>query len=164
MANRQQVLAQFLHYYIPVGTWDAHARRSSNDDGTWLFLLPSLQDMPPALSSTILALCTAYIGRLNADEALVQQSLSFHGRALWALQKALWDPSSMYKDETLAACMALAMYEATECPGKNNKAYASHMDGCTRLIRQRAAEAHTSALGHGLFVSFRISGVSQRNP
>lgn len=148
---------------MPVNQLDENTRRKPEINGTWLSLFPSLQNISHALEFSILTLCTAFLGRMHDDVVLVQHSLVFHGRALWALQKALWDPNAMYKDETLAACIALTMYEATERPGGNNSGWTSHMDGCAILIRQRGAEAHLSTLGHRLFLWYRISGVSLKN-
>jgi hypothetical protein len=86
--------------------------------------------------------------------------MKLYGQGLRELQHALWSPKLMYKDETLAACMALAMYEVVECPAQSRGGWVTHSNGCARLIQLRGAEAHTSNLGHHLFLSSRIQCVS----
>ena len=39
-----------------------------------------------------------------------------YGRALRELQKALWDPARMYRDETLAAARTLVLFEVSVPP------------------------------------------------
>lgn len=107
-----------------------------------------------------MALCTAKLGRSSEDTWLVKESLKLYTQGLRQLQNALWDPDLMYKDGTLAACMALAMYEIMECPSESKAAYASHQQGCAKLIQLRGAEAHSSGLGHQIFLTFRVHGVS----
>ena len=101
----------------------------------------------------------ANLGRENDDLALVKESLHLYTRGLYEMQIALWDPKQMYKDETLGACMALAMYELFECPAENRRAYASHQDGCAKLVELRGAEAHASGLAHQIFLTFRRQSV-----
>lgn len=107
-----------------------------------------------------MALCMARLGRENNHLDFIRESLRLYTRGLYEMQKALWDPQLMYSDETLGACMALAMYELVECPAANRRAYASHQDGCAKLVELRGAEAHGSGLGHQIFLAFRRQSVS----
>jgi Fungal specific transcription factor domain len=125
----------------------------------WLALLLESPPSTRALETSITAVCIASVGRQHDDPGLVKDSLKYYGQGLRELQKALWDPRLMYKDETLAACMALFMYEFIECPAESREGLISHMDGCARLIQLRGAEAHRSVLGHQLFLAFRLDGV-----
>lgn len=88
-------------------------------------MLPTLPTVTTALECAILAVSTAKLGRLDDNEVLIRESLKFYVQGLWELQKALWNPKLMYKDETLAACMALIMYEVVECPDKSLDGWAS---------------------------------------
>jgi len=108
----------------------------------------------------MLAISTAKLGRANDDSVLVRESLNLYAQGLVELQKALWDPELMYRDETLGACMALAMYEMIECPAATRFGYLSHHNGCTRLVQLRGPQAHVSGLGHQIFRSFRTQAVS----
>jgi hypothetical protein len=115
-----------------------------------------------ALETSAFALCTARLGRQSNDQDLIQHSLNLYTQGLNQLQRALWDPRMMYKDETLGACMLLAMYELVECPSNGRSGFLSHHNGCARLIQLRGAEAHATGLGHSIFIHFRVIGV--RNP
>lgn len=109
---------------------------------------------------SILALCTAKLGREREDDVLVRSSLRLYTEGLYELQKALWDPKLMYRDETLAACMALAYYELVECPAEAKYAYVTHHNGCSKLVQLRGADAHISGLGRQVFLTFRFQEVS----
>lgn len=155
---RQQLLSEFLSNYLP-GSARAIPRRPTDEEDNWLLMLADLPTFTKALETSILAVCTAKLGRLQNIPILVKESNRLYGQGLWELQKALWDPRLMYKDETLAACMALSMYEIIECPAENQYGWLSHSGGCSRLVRLRGPEAHHTALGHNLFRSCRYSTV-----
>lgn len=123
-------------------------------------LVAELPEMTTALEASVLAMSTAKVGRLNNDPVLVKASLHSYVEGLGELQKALWDPKLMYRDETLAACMALWMYEVIECPSETLSGWISHFGGCQRLVQLRGPEAHSSALGHQVFLAFRTTAVS----
>jgi hypothetical protein len=131
---------------------------------TWLTMLPSLSTFTAALEATILAVSTAKLGRLNGDEALVRESLKFYIQGLWELQKALWNPDLMYKDETVSACMALVMYEVVECPDQTIAGWTGHMKGLRRLFELKGPRGYTSEFGHKLFISFRQLEVGPWKP
>lgn len=67
------------------------------------------------------------------------------------------------RDETLAACMLLAMYKTQACPEDSKQAYICHLQGCGRLIQFRCAQAHASGLAHQLHRMFRAHGVSWKD-
>lgn len=60
----------------------------------------------------------------------------------------------------MAACHALGLYEALECPDQNTTAYHWHRAACCELVRLRGAKAHREGLAHQLFVNVRIFAVS----
>jgi hypothetical protein len=155
-AYKQQFLNLFICSYIPDDMLNV------SRVGRCIFWVPLLLEMPNvprALEISMLAVCTAKVGRLNGDQALVQESLRLYIRGICELQKALWNPQLMYKDETLAACMALCIYEVLECPQRSGVAYVAHSNGALRLLQLRGAGAHTQGLGHALFLAFRLHGV-----
>jgi len=127
--------------------------------GSWVTMVPTLPEITAALESSLLAICTAKMGRQDKNPALVHESLKFYTKGLIELQRALWDPKLMYKDETLAACMSLVLYEVLECPDNTIKAWQSHMKGCAKLFETRGAEAYGSDFGHQIFLSWRLMEV-----
>ena len=160
LVYRQQLLSSFLIRDRLAA--DSTIRPYDADEGrpaAWLRHLPELATLTEALELSILAVCTAKFGRSDNDPMLVDNSQRFYVQGLSELQKALWDSTLMRKDETLAACMVLSLYEAIECPAKTRYGWMSHVKGCAKLIRLRGPEAHASALGHELFLSFRFREV-----
>ena len=151
---RQQLLSAFLSSYIPQGSL------GKTDAKPWLTLLPTVPNPTKALEVASSAVCTARVGRVHGDMRLIFESRQLYAKALKVVQHALWDKSEMYKDETLAACMSLAMYELTECPGRSKEAYFSHYKGLSTLIELRGPNAHTEGLGHYIFLTFRKQAVS----
>lgn len=153
-AFRQQLLSKFIDGYIPI------TRLGANGQNSWLHMLPELPTLTKALEISIMAVCTARWGREIDNLALIKESLNLYTQGLRQLQIALCDSELRYKDETLGACMALAMYEVMECPSDSRHAYVTHQQGCARLVQVRGPEAHSSGLGHQIFLSFRIHSVS----
>jgi len=100
-------------------------------------MLPSLPNITTALEAATLAVCTAKLGRVHNDSSLVRESLKFYTQALWEAQKALFNSTLMYREETLAACMLLIMYEVLECPDHTFNAWKNHLDGCAKLFEAR---------------------------
>lgn len=152
-AYRQQILAEFIARYRSANDQSSGGK---GETGSWLMSLPILPDYSKALESTMLAIATAKLGRVSRNEALRRESLKFYVNGLFELQKALWDPDSMYKDDTLGACMAMVMYEVIECPDETMAAWAAHMKGCARMFEMRGAEAYKSDFSYELFLPFRF--------
>ncbi|GAE00157.1 hypothetical protein CPC735_047590 [Paecilomyces variotii No. 5] len=154
IAYRKQIFNAYLCSHIPPSQLQSL--------GTlWTALVPELVSPTEALETSSLALATSKLGRLNDDPVLTRESLRLYTLALRQLQKALWDPALMYKDETLAACMALAMYEIMECPSGDQQGYMSHCDGLDKLVQLRGPEAHIEGLGHHVFLAFRVHSTLQ---
>jgi len=154
---RQQIICEFLHCIDPRTLQVQTPLTPSKADSwkSWFTMLPSHPNFTTALEATVLAICTAKLGRVNNDPALVHESLKFYIQGLWELQKALYSPELMYKDETAASCMALIGYEVMECPDKTITAWVKHVHGCARLFEARGPDAYSSEFGHELFLAFR---------
>ncbi|KAE9363245.1 hypothetical protein N431DRAFT_433394 [Stipitochalara longipes BDJ] len=160
---RQQIICEFL-YSFSANTLQPRTLipKAKNDNWkSWFSMLPSHPNFTTALEATILAICTAKLGRVHNDPALVHESLKFYVQGLWELQKALYSPELMYKDETAASCMALIAYEVMECPDKTIKAWVKHVNGCATLFQARGPEAYSSEFGHELFLAFRQMEIQQ---
>jgi hypothetical protein len=155
---RQQIICEFLHCFTPSTVLQQAASTKAKEKNTlrnWFSLLPSHPDFTTALEATVLAICTAKLGHVNNDPALVHESLKFYIQGLWELQKALYNPELMYKDETAASCMALVAYEVMECPDRTVAAFVKHVHGCAKLFELRGPKAYSSEFGHELFLAFR---------
>jgi hypothetical protein len=113
-----------------------------------------------ALRISSMAVAASAVGRMSQNIPLVKQSLTYYAQGLHQLQRALYDPDLMQHDETLAACMALSLYEAIQCPNSGTSGYFGHCHGILALIEARGAQAHSSGAGHQLFRGARIPGVS----
>ena len=154
---REQIISEFLYSFTPAptGLLKELPSKSGGTARSWFTLLPSHPNFTTALEATVLAVCTSRLGRLNKDPALVHESLKFYIQGLWELQKALYTPDLMYKEETAASCMALAYYEVLECPDQTTKAWLKHIHGCSKLFEMRGPKAYSTKFGHELFLAFR---------
>lgn len=155
---QQQLMSEFLRIWLPRSS-RAIQHQKTDEEANWLMMLPELPSLTKALETSILAVCTAKLGHFYNSHVLIIESNKLYGRGLWELQKALWDPKLMYKDETLAACMSLSLYEMLECPAQSRYGWLSHSGGCARLIQLRGPEAHCTPLGHHLFRTCRLATV-----
>jgi hypothetical protein len=100
-----QFLAQYLYYTVP----HPYSTDWSQTNGNWLTMLPFTPLRSAALETSVLAVSTAKVGRMNNDPVLLQQGFKLYTQGLRELQRALWDPKLMYMDETVAACIALIL-------------------------------------------------------
>jgi hypothetical protein len=155
---RQGLLDVFLRRYLPAEVLETAEPevRARN----WLLYLPDLFASTPTLDTAMTAVCAARVGRETGDEGLVRHSMQLYTQGLSGLSRAIQHPDTWREDETLAACMALTMYEITECPGGHVAAYISHQNGAMKLVRARGSRAHASGLGRVLFLSMRLMAVS----
>jgi hypothetical protein len=149
---RQHFLDEFHTHLVP---------QTAPFAGTesWLTQLLQLPIQTQALEYSGMALCTAIVSRTQDDSALLQESLRLYTRGLRELQTALYTPALVRHDETLAACLTLAMYEIAECPARHVAGYYQHCRGLLSLLQARGVDAHTSGLGHQLFLAVRVQGV-----
>ncbi|KAI9819123.1 MAG: hypothetical protein M1827_007279 [Pycnora praestabilis] len=152
-AFRTQFFGAFMEGYLPEGI------RGNRNPLSWVEIIPDILNPGEALSDALSALSVARIGRLEDDSNLARAAMSLYGKALWELQRALWDETLMYRDETLAASMVLGMYEVLF--GQNVTAWLSHGGGTARLIQLRGPQLHQTPLAHQLFLGYRFTGVVQ---
>ncbi len=127
-------------------------------------LAKSLQlDAPGYMYAAPLACFAAWRGRRDGNATLISASHQLYIRALRETQVALYDPQIVLADSTLAACNALGLFEALECPDRSISGYQWHRDACCRLVQLRGPAAHVDGFGHILFLSIRPFGVSNHN-
>lgn len=154
---REQILSDLVELSIPDSYQIIENQRASESQpGSWFAMLPSLPDMTSALETALFAISIAKLGRIKQDPGLIHESLKFYTGGLIELQKALWSPRLMYRDETVAASMALVLYEAMECPERSIAGWRNHMHGCVKLFELKGPKAFNSIFGHQVFLSFRL--------
>jgi hypothetical protein len=151
---RQQLVVSFASQYQSSTISHTQGIRS------WIADIPSIKTPSKALEISAFAVALARLGSHTDNQLLIQESLSLYTNGLKLLQQALWDPDLMYDDETLAACMLLALYEVFECPSETKAGYITHYNGCARLVQLRGPQSHAQGLGHSVFLGFRFMGVS----
>lgn len=106
---RTQALSAFIDSFIPEAeklNGVGHRRPI-----TWLQIVGDLPDHSEALPSALAALSYVRIARLHQDFPLLKEAQSLYGTALAQLQRVLSDKRLVFRDDTLAACMALEKYE-----------------------------------------------------
>jgi hypothetical protein len=153
-ALRVQLLNFFLQNQLP----DAMTPGSPGARKSWLHTLPAISDTSPALENAMLAVCTAKLGRMDANKDLMAKSFDLYTTALKELRLALKTEQGRMHDHTLAAVMTLTMYEFTECPERKVSGYFAHVDGAMELMRLRGPEAHAKGMPHCVFFGMRIHG------
>jgi hypothetical protein len=126
----------------------------------WLSELQDVAIQSPALDSSIGAFFAARVGRSNNDMDLVHKSRCMYLCGLEQVKQAVNNPQTRSSDETLAACVALSLYELTERPGGAFNAYMTHLKGAMTLLQLRGPDACVTPLGHSVFLFLRGQTVS----
>ncbi|KAJ5645727.1 hypothetical protein N7507_011738 [Penicillium longicatenatum] len=150
--ERHNLVQAFLSNCFP-SQWVTTSPRS------WIPLLAELPTKAKTLEISAAAVAASAIGNMFHMPGLVKTGHKYYTQGLRQLQRALHDPLLMREDETLAACMALSLYEALECPTAGSEGYFSHCQDLIALVQARGVHAHTSAVGHQLFLGLRIPGI-----
>lgn len=94
--------------------WEHWSPQQSAQTGCqvpWLQQALSLPDPSPALRLSLKALAMSRLGWIHRDNALTLSGRALYGQALQVIQKALYDESTMWQDETLASGNILSLYE-----------------------------------------------------
>ncbi|PYH90490.1 C6 zinc finger domain protein [Aspergillus ellipticus CBS 707.79] len=149
--ERHNLVLAFLSNCLPT-QWTSSPR-------SWISLLAELPTGVKALEIAGAAVAASAIGNRFQDAALKRHSLNLYTQGLQQLQSALWNRNLARDDGTLAACMALSLYEAMECPDAGSEGYFSHCRGLLALVEARGIQAHSSGAGHQLFLGVRIPGI-----
>lgn len=133
-------------------------------DGNWIAQLQGGVIDSPALQTSVGAYAAAYLAHEKNDVALLHQSRQMYMRSLEHLRTALGKKRTRLSDETLAACLALSMYELAESPAAaaderdpSGKAggYTTHLMGAMVLMEMRGPDVNNSPLAHSLFLGLR---------
>jgi hypothetical protein len=161
----QQLHNVFLETYMPRNGLGTSAKVHAQVDGNWILQLRGGVIDSPALQTSIAAFAAAHLAHENNDDTLVKQSREMYMRSLQHLRAALATKRTRLSDETLAACLALSMYELAESPaagadegGSSSKAgngYTTHLMGAMMLMEMRGPDLNNSPLAHSLFLGLR---------
>ncbi|PWY90375.1 C6 zinc finger domain-containing protein [Aspergillus sclerotioniger CBS 115572] len=135
------------------------ASQSSSLPRSWMPLLAELPTRGKALQIAGAAVAASAIGHRFRDPALIRESLNLYTQGLRQLQSALWNRHLVHDDGTLAACMALSLYEAMECPSAGSEGYFGHCQGLLALVQARGIQAHCTGAGHQLFLGVRMPAI-----
>ena len=160
-AGRQQILNIFLADHLPSEV--LKDRSPVTRQRYWLLQIQDAPVLSPALESAILAICIAKLGRKYNDRALVCEGLLMYTKGLRQLRQALRNAKSRGEDETLAACLALIMFESAHCPNQSTESILAHYQGAMNLLKLRGPEAYTTGLAHCMLQILRIQSVSARS-
>ena len=96
----------FLEDFLP-----SEKSLGGNSVGLWLLESICVNDPGRALGSAKEALYLRRVGSVRRDKSLTVQGRLRYGYALQELQKALLNGREVIKDETLATCQVLTLYE-----------------------------------------------------
>ena len=159
-ALREQFHSHALNHYLP----DVVRRVNRSNPiamKNWLLQLHGVEIKSSALEAAVTAFCAAQVGRTNDDADLVQRSRQIYVKGLELLQKDLVGAKTRLLDETLAASVALSLYELMmprEDGGTNG--FVSHLDGAMTLLKLRGPAAVATPLGQCIFQELRVQAVS----
>jgi hypothetical protein len=166
---RDRIFALFAEYNLsavdaaPVSASDAVRQSFGERGGDWVVRIMSLPELTPSLEDSLLAACTARLGRQTNHYALVRESQRLYAKGLSAMRRDVCHGSTRANEQNLAACLALMLYEISECPGDSPDGYMVHYQGAMELMRMRGPAAHQSGLAHSVFQLLRLHSVSQRS-
>jgi hypothetical protein len=127
----------------------------------WMTAIPSILSPTKALETAAYSVSLARLSVTLDAPHMQRESLKLYTQGLRYVQTALLDDKLMYSDETLGACMLLALYEVFQCPDESRTAYISHHNGCAKLVELRGPAAHDEGFAHSVFQAFRFMAVSR---
>ncbi|KAK4235351.1 hypothetical protein C8A03DRAFT_17900 [Achaetomium macrosporum] len=163
---RDRIFALFAEHNLsatdaaPVSASDA-VWQSFGERGDWMVRILNLPELTPSLEDSLLAAFIARLGRQTNRRALVRESQRLYARGLSAMRRDVNRKSTRANEQNLAACLALMLYEISECPGDSHDGYLVHYRGAMELMRIRGPAAHQSGLAHSVFQLLRLHSVFQ---
>jgi hypothetical protein len=157
-AIEMQCRSLFWDLYMPRGDCEVRDRHilACKHPMNWTIMVPELPGAEPSLERAFSALSIARVGRDNEDERLIRVSAKLYGKALKDVQKALYDPSRVFSDEVLTACMVLSLYEVFEGSARKDFGWVSHTQGAAKLLQLRGAHRHATRQAHHVFLGSRL--------
>ncbi|KAI9814191.1 MAG: hypothetical protein M1827_003357 [Pycnora praestabilis] len=141
-----------MDLYLP--TYDRQAAYGDRVSLTWLQIAVDLPNPGEALQSAISALSIVAVGRASGDPHVLAGGISMYSKALEDHSRALQDRSLILRDETLAATMALSLYELYENTN-SVEGWIAHGQGISSLVQLRGSLMYQSAFAHQLYEDCR---------
>ncbi|CAN9297872.1 unnamed protein product [Alternaria alternata] len=113
----------------------------------------------PVLMAAIDALSAAQLAVNNRNHPLIHRSRSLYGTALSQMMRAIQDPVTALKDETLLSTYMLTLYEVFVGVTQGH-GFFYHVQGLLHLLRQRGPASFESRLSMQIFHAIRYNSLS----
>jgi hypothetical protein len=152
----KEVFSDVVYAVFP----NLYAAFSERVDLTWVdFVRHHSAAQPAAVNWAIRSLNTWFLARRHQDHDKLQTSRHMYNRSLRNLVQSLRDPAKVKSDATLAAAMALGVYEMLDGVGPNS--WLVHSRGIGALFKLRGADAHRSGFGRTMYTTYRAFLVAE---
>ncbi|KAK4943483.1 hypothetical protein LTR10_016974 [Elasticomyces elasticus] len=144
--------------------WESFSARSVTagrpaSDPAWLHHILNIPSPTDILRQALLSLAYTRLGRLNDDAATVLRGQQVYGKALKAMQQALYDPHWSRHEETLAAARCMVLYESFESTSESMTSWFNHIGGVARIIEVRGPRTHRKPLQRTILESMRYNAM-----
>ncbi|KAF1934980.1 hypothetical protein EJ02DRAFT_439535 [Clathrospora elynae] len=153
-ADRIQHLGTFIALYLPRTDGPALPPPSALMLG-----LPTMPANSEVLMAAIDALSAAQLAVDNRNHLLMHRSRSLYGTALSQMLRAIQDPVTALRDETLLSTYLLTLYEVfvgiTQGHG-----FFYHVQGLLHLLKQRGPSSFQTRLSMQIFHAIRYNSLS----
>ncbi|KAE8396911.1 hypothetical protein BDV37DRAFT_88719 [Aspergillus pseudonomiae] len=152
----KEVFSDVVYAVFP----NLYAAFSARVDLTWVdFVRHHSAAQSSAVNWGIRCLNTWFLARRHHDHDQLQASRHMYNRALRCLAQSLRDPVRVKSDDTLAAAIALGVYEVLDGVGSNS--WLVHSRGIGALFRLRGPDAHRSGFGRTMYTTYRAFLVAE---
>ncbi|OAK97321.1 hypothetical protein IQ06DRAFT_43163 [Phaeosphaeriaceae sp. SRC1lsM3a] len=153
-ADRIQHLGTFIALYLPRADGPALPPPSA-----LMLALPSMPANSEVLLAAVDALSAAQLAVDNRNHPLINRSRSLYGTALSQMLKAIQDPATALKDETLLSTYLLTLYEVFVGVTQGH-GFFYHVQGLLHLLKQRGPASFQSRLSMQIFHAIRYNSLS----
>lgn len=124
-----------------------------------MLALPSMPANSEVLLAAVDALSAAQLAVDNRNHPLINRSRSLYGTALSQMLKAIQDPATALKDETLLSTYLLTLYEVFVGVTQGH-GFFYHVQGLLHLLKQRGPASFQSRLSMQIFHAIRYNSLS----
>ncbi|KEF51148.1 uncharacterized protein A1O9_12762 [Exophiala aquamarina CBS 119918] len=177
-ALRSQLYGQYIEEYLPhsSGVWpELQTDLEVLPSTSWLHAASSVPASTPLLPDALAALSLAHLAQGAKRAEFLYQSRTAYVRALQGLNKVLQRDGQHLQDDTLAAVMALSIYEVSNFKqpyfvdwadfrsqmqsGSRTRAqgWVSHIRGAQALVQLRGQRNFSNSFSERLFLGSRLT-------
>lgn len=153
-AQWEQLRNAFIGMYLP-DTLFISSRRVDGVTGNWLTELKGESIASKALETAVAACASVQVGQDKGDMKLISQGREIYQASLQHMRAALANSELRSTDATLAACMALSLYELFANRMGDDCMYEAHAKGAMALLQMRGPDSLQSPLAHSIFLGLR---------